>query len=127
MTERFITNMARFMLGGVLLLFGLNYFFNFVPMGTLEGAAAIKFMEGLNRSVYFMPFLKSVEIVVGLLLVTGFYTALALVILMPVTLNIFLFNLFLDPASFPLSLVMMIAHLYLFWVYREHYKGLLKK
>ncbi len=127
MTERFIINISRFMLGGVYVLFGLNYFFSFMPMDALEREAAIRFMDGLHGSRYFFPFLKTVEVVMGLLLISGFYSALALIILMPVTLNIFLFNLFLNPTSLPLALIMMIAHLYLAWVHKPYYKGLLKK
>ncbi len=126
MNERFIINICRFMLGGVFLIFGLNYFFEFMPLGALEKQEAVEFMSGLDSAGYFFPFLRIVEISMGLLLISGFYTALALVILMPVNINIFLFNLFLDPTGFPLSLVMMIAHIYLAWVYREHYKGLFK-
>ncbi len=127
MTERFVTNIARYLLGGVFLLFGLNFFFGFLPLDALERESAMKFMQGLHSSGYFMPFLKGVEIFMGLFLVLGFYVPLALVILMPVTLNVFLFNLFLDPASLPLSIVLLVSHIYLAWVYRSHYAGLFKK
>ncbi len=126
MSERFIINIARFLLGGIFLIFGSNYFFNFMAIQPLEGEAAVKFMKGLHGAFYFMPFLKVVETVSGVLLITGFYVPLVLVILMPVNLNILLFNLFLDPGSLPLSLVMMASHLYLAWVYRRHYRALFK-
>ncbi len=126
MTERFIINIARFLLGGILLIFGSNYFFNFMAIQPLESEAALNFMAGLHGAVYFMPFLKAVETVMGVLLITGFYVPLVLVILMPVNLNILLFNIFLNPGSLPLSLVMMASHLYLAWVYRHHYSALFR-
>ncbi len=127
MTEKFITNISRFMLGGVFLLFGLNGLFDFMgPLQTLEGEAAQKFMKGLNNAVYFLPFLRIVEASMGFFLVFSIYVPFALVVLMPVNLNIFLFNIFLNPGSAPLSIVMMVAHIYLLWKYKEHYKYLFK-
>ncbi len=126
MTDRFMINIARYLLGGVFIIFGLNYFFNFIPFDAYIADDAVKFFDCLESAPYFMLFLKFVEISMGVLLISGFYVALALVVLMPVNLNIFLFNLFLNPGSLPLSLVMMIAHIYLAWVYRYHYTGLFK-
>lgn len=125
MTERFITNIARFALGGIFLIFGFDGFFEFMPGEVYEGDAG-KYMAGLRSAGYFMPFLKIVEIVMGLMLIAGLYTALALVILMPVTINIFLFNLFLNPSSLPLGIVVLLAHIYLAWVHRKQYAGLFK-
>ncbi len=112
------------MLGGVFLIFGLNYFIQFIePPYNLDS----DFIHGLYSTQYFMPLLKVVEISMGLLLILGYYLPLALIMLMPVNLNIFLFNLLIDPSSLPLSIVMMIAHIYLAWVYRSYYKDLFKK
>ncbi len=87
---------SRYVLGLIYLVFGLNGFLQFLPMPPLpEGAMA--FMGGLAGSGYFFPFLKGTEVIAGALLLAGFAAPLALVILAPITLNIFLFHLFLTP------------------------------
>lgn len=123
MTDNFVLNISRFLLGGVFLIFGLNYFFNIMPLDTLEGDAA-KFMSGLSNAVYFMPLLKVTEVIMGLFLIIGLYVPFVLVVLMPINLNILLFNLFFELSSIPISLVMIASHLYLAWVYRNNFRNL---
>lgn len=57
----------------------------------------IKFIGGLKANSYFWPFLGIVEIVAGLLLVSQFFAVGGAILLTPITLNIFLFHLFLKP------------------------------
>jgi putative oxidoreductase len=99
---------SRLLLGVIYFVFGLNGFLQFLPMPPLpEGA--MSFMGGLASSGYFFPFLKGTEVVAGLLLLTGFAAPLALIILAPITLNIFLFHFFLTPgiqnSVFPIVLI----------------------
>ena len=56
---------ARVVLGIVLIVFGANKFFNFMPMPPMEGDAAT-FMKGLGVSGYMFPLLGIIEILVGL-------------------------------------------------------------
>ncbi|SMG53029.1 DoxX protein [Marivirga sericea] len=57
----------------------------------------VKFIGGLKANSYFWPFLGIVEIVAGLLLISQFFAVGGAIILLPVTLNIFLFHIFLKP------------------------------
>lgn len=66
-----------------------------VPGSTKEHM--IKFIGGLKANSYFWPFLGIVEIVAGLLLVSQFFAVGGAILLTPITLNIFLFHLFLKP------------------------------
>lgn len=66
-----------------------------VPGSTKE--QMIKFIGGLKANSYFWPFLGIVEIVAGLLLVSQFFAVGGAILLTPITLNIFLFHLFLKP------------------------------
>jgi uncharacterized membrane protein YphA (DoxX/SURF4 family) len=117
---------ARIALGLIYFVFGLNFFFHFIPgSGQPEGRAAA-FIGGLFQSGYLFPLLKVVEVVSGSMLILGFFTPLILVVLMPITLNILLFHTVLAAGGFPtgLSIFMMLAHVFLAWSYREHYKHL---
>ncbi len=87
---------SRLLLGLIYVVFGLNGFLQFLPMPPLPEAAA-SFMGGLASSGYFFPFLKGTEVLFGALLLVGYAAPLALVVLAPITLNIFLFHWFLTP------------------------------
>ena len=71
------------------------------------------FNAGLMASVYFMPMVKLCETVCGLMLLSGYFVPLALVILAPIVLNIFLVNAFMMPIGLPLALVLGLLLVYL--------------
>jgi hypothetical protein len=62
-------------------------------------------------------------VVLGLALIVGLYVPLALVVLMPITVNILLFHVFLTDNAI-MSIVMLGLQLYLAWMYRDYYKPL---
>jgi hypothetical protein len=49
---------------------------------------------------------------------------LALVVLMPISINILLFHAFLAPDNAAMGVVIVLVHLYLAWSYRDYYKPL---
>jgi putative oxidoreductase len=87
---------ARLLLGLIYFVFGLNGVLNFLPSPPMP-ETAMGFLEGLVKSGYFLPVLAATQTLAGFLLLTGFAAPLALVILAPITLQIFLFHLFLTP------------------------------
>jgi putative oxidoreductase len=50
------------------------------------------FSDGLYNSGYFFQYMKVIEIVAGLFLLINRYTALFVLVLFPISLNIFLFH-----------------------------------
>jgi putative oxidoreductase len=100
---------ARVMLGLIFFVFGLNGFFNFIPMPTDIPENLMTFMGGLISSGYFFPLLKGTEVVCGALLLAGAFVPLALVVLAPIILNIFLTHAFLDPSAFAMTLSTVIG------------------
>jgi len=68
--------------------------------------------------------MKAVEVVAGLLLILRFYVPLLLVVLMPISLNILLFHIFLAPSGIGLSAVIIALQLFLAWQYRSSYRNL---
>lgn len=114
---------SRGLLGGVYIFFGLNWFLNFFELPPHQAAAEV-FLSGLASSKYFFPMLKFMEIFFGVFLITGFFTPLVLVMLMPITLNIFVYNIFLNPDNMPLAASMTLLHIYLLFLFRKSYKGL---
>jgi len=121
-----IDMVAQALLGLVFFVFGLNGFFNFLPMPEMEGDAAA-YMGGLMAAGYFLPVLKIVEVVAGLLLLIRLYSPLALLLLAPVVVQILLFHVFLDPAGLPMAIVITLLEAYLgLVVYREAFVKVLR-
>lgn len=115
---------ARVLLGLIFFVFGLNFFLNFLPAPPpLEGVAG-SFIGGLFQAGYFFPFLKGIEITLGVFLLARIFVPLSLVILAPISVHIFLFHAFLAPTNLPVAIVTLGLNLYLAWAYRDHYKPL---
>jgi putative oxidoreductase len=122
--ENKMSKVSRFVLGALLLLFGLNKFFHFLPMPPMEGAAG-DFMGALVATGYMFTFIAIIEVVVGILLVLNRYVPLAIVLLAPVSLNIILFHLFLDPASMAAGALVTLLNIYLLFAHKAKYKSML--
>ena len=115
---------SRILLGIMFTVFGLNKIYPFLGAPEMEGAAAA-FMGGLAASGYFFPFLGIVEAVIGIMLLTGKYTRLAAIALLPITINIVIFHLALAPAGIP-GYLTFILNVVLIMGYKEDLQGLLK-
>ncbi len=109
---RELTIIARLLLGALFIITGLNGFFHFLPMPVMIGREQ-EFMLGLMASGYFMPLLMGTQVICGLMLVTGAFVPLALVVLAPIIVNIVLFHLFVSPKGIPLALIVGALEAYL--------------
>ena len=115
---------ARIVLGLIYFVFGLNFFFHFLPTPPSSGGVAEAFTGGLFQSGYFFPMLKGIEVVLGALLLVGLFVPLALVALMPISINILLFHAFLSPGNTLMGVIIVLLHVYLAWSYRDYFKPL---
>lgn len=116
---------ARIVLGLIYFVFGLNFFLQFLTTPPQASGAAESFTTGLFLTGYFFPMLKGLEVILGLALLVGTFVPLTLVILMPISLNILLFHVFLTDNAI-LSIIMIVLQLYLAWMYRDYYKPLFR-
>lgn len=116
---------ARVVLGLIFVVFGVNGFLNFLPTPAPPPAAAA-FAGALFQTGYFFPLMKSVEIVAGLMLLSGRFVPLALVLLAPIIVNIVAFHVFLAPDPV-MPILVTVPELYLAWVWREAFKPLFTK
>lgn len=114
-------HVARVILGLIFLVFGLNKFLNFIPVPPPTGTAG-EFMFGLSKAPYFFPFLAFIEVLGGALLLSGTMVPLALLLLFPINLNIFLYHLFLAPEGLGMVVLIMAAHILLALYYWSVYK-----
>lgn len=119
----------RILLGLIYVVFGLNFFLNFIPTPPPPPEKLMNFVMALVNTGYFMFMVKGIEIAFGAMLLAGLYVPLSLVILAPITLNIFFVHFFLDGMGFGLvmALVMVIIHVLLGLINIDAYRSMLKK
>ena len=116
---------ARILLGLIFFVFGLNGFLQFIqPPG--EPPEALKaFMTGMMATGYFIPFLKGTETLMGALLLANRFVPLALTVLAPIIVNIFLIHAILEPSGLVMAAVIVLLEIFLAWSYRGHFAGVL--
>jgi putative oxidoreductase len=112
---------ARVLLGLLFLIFGINHFIPFIPHPPMDGVA-LDYMMGLTKVGYFWPLLRGLEILIGISLLSGKFVPLALAVLAPISLHIFLFHAFVMVANLPLAIIILAMHIFLFVKYWNYYK-----
>ncbi len=116
---------ARVLLGLIFVVFGLNGFLQFIPAPEMTESAG-SLMGALVATGYFMMVVKAVEVLAGLMILTGRFLPLGLIILAPVSVHILLMHIFLDPAGLPIAMFIIAAQLFLAWSYRDSFCGVLQ-
>ena len=119
------TTVIRILLGGLMVFASIAYFFNLGNPEQPTGKMAV-FMEGLMASQYLLPLVKGIELIAGLALLTGIFPRIIPLILLPISLNIALVHLFLDPKNLAIAFFTFGANLYLILQQWSHYQSLLK-
>jgi putative oxidoreductase len=112
---------ARILLGLIFLFFGLNGFFNFLHAPIPPGPVG-QFMALLGPTIY-MHFVFLVQIVGGVLLLSGQFIPLALILLGPVIINILLFHIALQPSGLPPGLLTVVLWFIIFFGVRRAFAG----
>src|ERR1700680_4512111 len=117
---------ARILLGLIFLVFGLNGFLQFIPVGTLPPGLAGQFVSVLLQShyVYFISFF---QLAGGVLLLANRYVPLGLTLLGPVIANILAYHLLMDQRGLPLASVVLILWGILAFRHRQYFAGLFVK
>jgi putative oxidoreductase len=104
---------ARILLGLIFFVFGLNGFLNFIPTPPDLPENMKTFMEGMTATGFMFPLVKGTEVVAGALLLSGYFVPLALIMLAPVIVNIFLVHVFMAPSGMPMAIVIAALEIYL--------------
>ncbi len=119
------TIVARTLLGLAFVVFGANAFLHFIPMPPPPAGLAGDFMKAIFVSHYFYV-VAVTQVLGGLLVLSGRFTALGLLFLSPVIVNILCFHIFLNHEGWPLASVVAALALFLLWRKRNAFVGLLK-
>jgi len=118
-----ITMVLRLLLAIILLVFGLNKFFNFIPMPPMEGPPG-EFMGALGKTGYMFPLIALTEVIAGALLLVNKFKGLALIMVSIISVNIVLFHLVLAPAGIALAAVVAILNIILIYANWKKFRTL---
>jgi hypothetical protein len=117
---------ARYLLGLVFVVFGLNGFLQFIPQGPMPTGVPGQFMAAMFASHYMVP-VFAFQLIGGLLLLINRYVPLGLTILAPIIVNILIVHILLLPSGLPLALVVLILWVLVFMSVRPAFDGILQK
>ena len=125
---KILTVIVRTLLGLVFVVFGLNGFLHFIPMGPppAPDSPAGQFFAAVSTTGY-MQVVFACQLLGGLLLLVNFLPVLGLAILCPVVFNIVLFHVTMAPSGLPLAIGVAVLTLYLIWAYWDHYRHLVRQ
>jgi putative oxidoreductase len=115
--------LARYLLGLIFTVFGLNGFLNFIHQPPPANPLAIQFLVSVSES-HFAAFFFALQVLGGLLLLSGFFVPLALTVLAAELYNILAFHLTFAPASIAPALVASVLWVLVFVQYRESFNGI---
>ena len=116
---------ARFLLGLIFLIFGLNGFFHFLSMPAPTGVAG-QFIGALFVS-HFLIVIFVIQLIGAVLLLVNRYVPLALTLLAPIIVNILLFPLLMAPSGLPLAIIVTVLWVLVFLSVRSAFSGLLQR
>ena len=117
---------ARILLGLMFTVFGANGFLHFIPMkGELLGLAG-QFTQAMMAS-HFIVAGFVLQLITGLLLLSGFYVPLALTLLGPVLGFILLFHATMQPSGIWMGLFVTLLWFIVFAGVRSAFAGIFAK
>jgi uncharacterized membrane protein YphA (DoxX/SURF4 family) len=119
-----VSIVSRYLLGLIFVVFGLNGFLNFIHQPPPANPLALQFFIAISAS-HFAAFFFAVQLLGGLLLISGFFVPLALTLLAAELYNILAFHLTLSPSTIAPALVACVLWVLVFREYRESFKGIL--
>jgi len=95
---KIVATIARYLLGLMFLVFGLNNLHPFMPMGQMPPGPAGQF-AGLLMSTHYVAVVGAVMVISAVLFLANRYVGLGLTLLGPVLFNILLFHLLMQPGG----------------------------
>ena len=123
---RTVALIARVLLGVIFVVFGLNGFLHFLPMGPLPTGPAMQYFTALAQTHY-MDVVFAVQLLGGLLVLFNRYVPLGLTILAPVIVNIVLFHATMAPSGLPLAALVTILWVIVFYAHRTAFEGIFRR
>ena len=122
---KIVAMIARYLLGLIFTVFGLNGFLQFIHQPPPPDPVAMQFLVAVSTS-HFAAFFFAMQLLAGLLLLVGRFVPLALTVLAAELYNILAFHLTMAPSTIAPALVASVLWILVFLQYRESFSGILK-
>ncbi len=124
---KIVNTILRIGLGLMLLVFGLNKFFWFMPDFQFgEDIGAANLFQAFTDSSYMWPLVGGLEVVVGILFITKKAFPAALLALIPISINVVLFHAVLNIANIGPALLVAVLNVYFIYKNWDSYRHLVK-
>jgi hypothetical protein len=120
---KIVAIVARYLMGLMFLVFGLNMFLNFIPSGPLPPGQAGQFF-GVLMATHYMYVVGAVMVVSGILFLVNRFVPLGLVLLGPVLVNILVFHVLMMPRTIGMGLFATLLWLLVAWQHRAAFEVL---
>jgi putative oxidoreductase len=117
-----VSVIARYLVGAIFLVMGLNGFLHFIPFPPPPGIAG-QFMGALYVSHYLWV-IFAFQLIAGVLLLANRYVPLAVAVLAPVIVNILTFHATMAPSGLPLAIFVAVLWALIFVDVRPAFSGL---
>lgn len=122
---RIVSTVARYLLGLMFTVFGLNGFLNFLPMMPMPPLAS-QFLGVLVASHYMIPVFL-LQLICGLLFLANRYVPLALTLIAPVIVNILIFHVLMNPGGIVPGVIATVCWLAVFYSVRPAFAGIFRQ
>jgi putative oxidoreductase len=125
-----LTTISRVVLGAIFASAALNYFwsvaFGWMLFPVSITPQAMQFAGVVIKTGYLWPLMKAINLVAGILLIANRAPAFAVALLVPVTVIIVWFQVFLNPLPIPVATAVLavICELMLLRAYANRYAGM---
>jgi hypothetical protein len=120
---KIVAMIARYLLGLMFTVFGLNDFFNFIPMGPMPTGPAGDFFRVLFATHYVYA-VGAVMAISGILLLINRFVGLGLTLLAPVLFNILVFHIVMNPGGIGMGAFATFLWLVVAWQHRVVFERL---
>lgn len=117
---------ARVLLALIFVVFGLNFWLNFIPMPPPPKDTPVGLFFAAFYPTGYLAAIKALEVLGGLLVASGRFLNFGLLILGPIILNILFFDIFLAKAFNPVSTLAAVLSLFLLYANRDRFAALVK-
>ena len=120
------STVARYLLGLIFLVFGMNHYLNFIPMRHMPAGIAGQFF-GVLMATHYIYVVAFLEVVPAVLLLLNRFVPLALVVLGPIIVNILLTGVLISSLALPMAVILVVLWLLTAWRVGSAFTGLFQQ
>ncbi|MFG0935110.1 hypothetical protein ACF91D_31115 [Staphylococcus sp. 231237_7MaSpsaltlick] len=127
MNKGLIDRIVRMVFSLIIIGSGFAMILGFISNMEYSSQSANDFMQAMGDTNYFFPFLAVVKILCGISILSNKFEKAALIIFIPVSINMVMFHIFLAPAEGIPAYLILIMNVYLMVNRIKSYQPILKK